>query len=115
MSKKNFIQAWRKPRSASDILQGTLKAYRLDKKLDQYKAFPHWPEIVGDDVAKVAFPEKIVRGKILVVSVIDASWIQELSLQKLDLLEKIHSFPLGAAIEDIKFVSGNPKAFTGSK
>ncbi len=113
----------RKPENIGSILESTLRGKytantgdkagtRLDKKLEQYAAFPHWPEIVGEQVAAVSRPEKILGGKLLIVRVVDAVWAQELSLQKHTLLEKIQGFELGTLIEDIRFTIGNPKSFS---
>lgn len=99
----------RKPATAANVLSSTLKALRLDKKAEEYSAFPYWKEVVGEDIARVAVPEKIIRGKILVIRVADAVYAQELSLQKNQLLDKLHCLKKGALFEDIRFVSGSPK------
>lgn len=102
------------PQDINSILDSALGRRRLDKKLAEYAAFPHWPEIVGAETAAIARPEKIIGGKVLVVRVIDAVWAQELSLQKDSLLERIHAFEDGAVIEEIRFTIGSPKSFTAS-
>ena len=96
--------------TASAILDRALQHARLQNKIREYAAFPEWETIVGEEIAKVARPEKILRGKILVVRVVDAAWAQELSMQKSMLLDRIFEHKLGATIEDIQFLSGNPKS-----
>ena len=109
------------PKDIASILKSTLarkytagtgsnSGTRLDKKLEQYAAFPQWPEIVGEEVAAVSRPEKILGGKLLVVRVADAVWAQELSLQKHILLEKMQNAESGSLIEDIRFTIGSPKS-----
>lgn len=92
-----------------------LQSHVLKKKAEEYAAFPFWKEIVGEEIASVAVPEKIIGGRVLKVRVIDAVWAQELSLMKTELLEKIHSSGKGALVDDIRFTIGNPKSFQQQK
>ena len=101
----------RAPKSIGSLLDGALKSHVLKKKVVEYAAFPHWPEIVGEEIARIAKPEKILSGRVLKVRVIDAVWAQELSLKKPELLERIQNFGKGAIIDDIRFTIGNPKSF----
>lgn len=94
---------------AADILAAALEKRHLTKKVQEYSFFPQWQEIVGPEIARVAVPEKISRGRVLVLRVIDSVWAQELSLQKQEILDKLFAANTGAVIEDINFVSGNPK------
>ena len=103
----------RAPIAIGDLLERTLGSPKLKGKAEEYAAFPLWPEIVGATIAETAKPLKIISGNVLVVQVIDASWAQELSMQKEDLLQKIHHRNVGAVIQDLKFVTGNPKRFSG--
>ncbi len=99
------------PKAASSIIDSAFRAFGVKKKLAQYEAFPLWPEVVGKEVALVSYPEKIVRGKVMVVRVIDSAWGQELSLRKPTILDKIHNLGIGSTIEDIRFVIGSPEHF----
>jgi predicted nucleic acid-binding Zn ribbon protein len=99
----------RKIASLSNILESALGRRDIAKKVAQYAAFPHWEEIVGPEVAAVTIPEKIVRGKVLVVRVLDAAWAQELSMQKREILDKLNDFGSGAVVEDIHFLTGDPQ------
>lgn len=97
--------------SASGILETTLNRLRISRKVHAYAAFPHWQEIVGEELAKISNPEKIIRGNVLLVRVSDAAWVQELSMQKTSILDKMYQSGLGAAINDIQFVTGDPNFF----
>ena len=101
----------RKPASAGVILDATLGHLHLKKKVKQYENLQLWPEIVGEGLAKISFPEQILGNKILVVRVIDAAWIQELAFKKEEILEKFRTMCKNVYFEDIRFVSGNPKDF----
>ncbi|MCB0323839.1 MAG: DUF721 domain-containing protein [Bdellovibrionales bacterium] len=95
-------------------MEKTLAAYRLDKKIEQYSAFPDWPLVVGEDIARVAKPEKILRGNTLVVRVLDAAWAQELSMLKTQLMDSIFEYGLGGTIVDIRFITGSPSQQQGA-
>ena len=98
------------PESLSNILNKALGSHQLRKKAAEYAAFPYWQQIVGEEIAKVAIPEKIVRGRILHVRVVDAVWAQELSLMKKSIIDGIRRFGKGAIVEDVKFTIGSPKS-----
>ena len=111
---KKRSSSYTSPSGIESILHSALKKRRLDRAVEKYAAFPYWPEIVGEDIAKIATPEKIIRGNILVVRVLDAAWVQELTLRKPEFLNALHQANIGAAIEDIHFVAGNPRMFKGA-
>ena len=97
---------------SGDILKRSLAELKISGKTTQHQAFPEWEQIVGKEIAAVARPTKISRGNLLIVQVIDAVWVQELSLQKKEILTKVQDYNEGAMIEDLKFVTGNPKDFS---
>ncbi len=96
------------PESVASLVAPSLKRLRIAGKMKQYSVFQYWPEIVGENIAKVAQPDKIVRGQILVIRVIDATWAQELTLQKTKILEKFRQVPSGPTLTDIRFVVSGP-------
>lgn len=101
-------------KDAGDILASVLKHRHLEKKFEEYSGFPYWKEVVGEEIAKVAIPQRLIAKKVLVVRVIDAVWAQELAIRKPELLDKLATIDTGALIEDIRFVTGNPKDFKTS-
>lgn len=103
----------RAPKAIGDILANAIKRPDLKPQFEKYAAFPHWAEIVGPEIAKVAFPEKIIRKRVLVIRVLDSTWAQELSLQREQLIAKVTAFEAGAQIEEIRFLTGNPRMFAG--
>jgi len=111
------LAAWRMrksstPASSESLLKMVTKKLHIDKKLEQYAFLPHWPEIVGKDIAAISKPERIIRGKVLIVRVIDPVWASELAMAKEQILDNLALVNAGAAIEDIRFVSGNPSDFS---
>lgn len=109
------LSAWkcrnRKPEVAGDILSRTLRYRKLDNKLLRYSFFLSWKEIVGHEIAHVAYPEKMIRDKILVIRVVDSTWAHKLSIEKARILQSIVEFDPSVTLDDIRFISGNPKDF----
>ena len=105
----------RRPATAGAIIDATFGRLHLTKKLKQYESFEFWPEIVGEGLAKISYPEQILSNKILVVRVIDAAWIQELAFKKEEILEKFRNKCKNIYFEDIRFISGNPKDFNNKR
>ena len=101
-----------KPQNAGDILGAIFREKRITTKVKDYSVFPMWGEVVGEAIAKVTKPEKIIKGNVLLVRVLDSVWSQELSLQKEDILEKLFEVDTGAHIQDIQFVTGDPKSIS---
>lgn len=85
-----------------DALQTLVKSLGIEKQVEQYKIFDVWNEAVGEQVAKVAQPERIHNG-VLIVSVNNAPWRSELTFKKKEILEKIHAITHSNSISDIKF------------
>ncbi len=68
----------------------------------------HWKEIVGEDVAKHCFPEKI-DGRKLCVRVDSPMWHQQLDLLKEEMKDKIDGVIENSTIEKIVFRSMAPE------
>ncbi|MBW2056690.1 MAG: DUF721 domain-containing protein [Deltaproteobacteria bacterium] len=77
----------------------------LDTRLDTYRIWPLWQEIVGDRIAGKAQPERL-RNRILFVRVSSSTWMQQLQTMKPMLLERIHRVVKGALIKEIRFSLG---------
>ncbi|NMC64490.1 MAG: DUF721 domain-containing protein [SAR324 cluster bacterium] len=76
------------PTAVEDILNSALKRFGLDEKIARYSFVSKWPEIVGEEIAKRSKPE-CIRGKCLVVKVIDSVWAQELSFHKQAIITRL--------------------------
>lgn len=110
-------QRFRKVQKIGEILPRALTQGRalthgnLARKIEACSALPYWEDIVGEQLAEISTPERIISGRILVVRVADATWAQELAMQKEDILERLHARGEGAAFEDIHFHPGDPRQF----
>ena len=100
------------PTSASSILQNLLNRRKnLKHKMSQYENFSSWNEIVGDDLAKISFPEKIISNKILSIKVLDSVWGQEIILNKQKILDQLNRNWKDVYFEDLRISVGSPKDF----
>jgi predicted nucleic acid-binding Zn ribbon protein len=73
----------------SATLVRILKARGLEGRLSEYHLFGRWEKAVGTMIARHARPE-ILRGKKLTVIVDSAAWMQQLSLLKPEIIEKVN-------------------------
>jgi len=81
----------------------------INKKFENvplYEVNRHWRAIVGDILFKSTSPLKI-KEKTLIVGVSSHPWLQELTLTKDVMLEKIK--PYWKDVEDVKFILSKKK------
>jgi hypothetical protein len=77
-----------------------LKAHGLEGRLCEYRILGRWEKTVGAVIARHAHPQS-VQGKKLTVIVDSSAWMQQLSLLKPELVEKINENFGRAVITDI--------------
>ncbi len=82
--------------------------YRWQSRFCRKTIWTHWPEIIGDMIAQHSWPLKFKERDVLVVAVSDSVWMQQLSLQKLTMLDAINSrLPQEGMVRDIRFKIGD--------
>lgn len=85
------------------LLADLFRKKQWDKRLGLHAVFEKWPEIVGGEIAWRAQPH-LIRGTVLWVTVSDSVWMQQLHLQKVQLLANINrSLPGDEKISDLRF------------
>ena len=87
------------------VLQKTLRKMDLNTRLEGYRIWLLWSDIVGQQIAKNTQPERL-RNQILFIRVSSSTWMQQLQTMKPMLLERIHRIIKGAVIRDIRFSLG---------
>jgi predicted nucleic acid-binding Zn ribbon protein len=90
----------RKLDKLSHTLGSMLKARGLGSRLDEYRVFGQWEKSVGPVIARHARPQT-VRGKKLTLVVDSPAWMQQLSLLKPEILEKVNRNLGKGAIKEI--------------
>ena len=84
----------------SYTLGSMLKARGLGSRLSEYRIFGQWEKAVGPVIARHAQPQA-VRGKKLMLVVDSPAWMQQLSLLKPEIVEKVNSTLGKKTINDI--------------
>ncbi len=89
----------------SYTLGSMLKARGLGSRLSEYRIFGQWEKAVGPAIARHAQPQA-VRGKKLTLIVDSPAWMQQLSLLKPEIIEKVNSTLGKKTINDISLRIG---------
>jgi Dna[CI] antecedent DciA-like protein len=96
-----------------------LKARGMEGRLHEYRIFGLWGRTVGPAIARHAQPHAL-RGKKLALLVDSPAWMQQLSLMKPEIIEKLNRELGGATIADLTMrlgevaLPGEPEADEGS-
>ena len=94
-----------KPAPLGTILQQAIEAAKIDVDLDAYRIWQQWKDVVGPAIAENTRPEAI-KGKLLVVHVSSAPWMQQLQFLKPELIEKLNATIGKEVVGDIRFKIG---------
>ena len=83
-----------------DILARFLKTHGMAIHMLEFKLQQHWPEIVGEHVARHTWPDSVRHRKLYLVAE-NSVWLQQLLFLKPELLAKINAAADGEALSDI--------------
>jgi hypothetical protein len=95
----------RKIARLSSSLDGLLRSYGFGSKLNEYRVFGKWDKAVGAAIALHARP-LAVHGTKLALVVDSPAWMQQLSLMKPQIIEKVNQMLGRDAIKDITLKLG---------
>jgi len=85
-------------------VERVLAGLGLLETFNGWKVCQLWPEFVGEPIASHATATRYEQHT-LYVRVTDSVWRHNLSLERENILRKIHSLPYGASVRTIEFVS----------
>ena len=74
----------------------------ITKKMKQFSVITSWADIVGEQVARVTHAERIDNG-ILFVKTATAPWRNELTMRRMEILEKINVAAGSKIVKEIRF------------
>ena len=94
-----------KPAPLATILQQAIQASKIDVDLDTHRLWQQWKDVVGAAIAENTRPEAI-KGKLLLVNVSSAPWMQQLQFLKPELIEKLNETLGKEVVGDIRFKIG---------
>ncbi len=89
----------------SHTLDRILKARGMQSRLHEYRIFSEWERTVGQAIARHARPVALRGGKLALV-VDSPAWMQQLSLMKPVIIEKLNAGPGRKTIRDITLKLG---------
>jgi predicted nucleic acid-binding Zn ribbon protein len=101
------------PEEAAKILERLTARMGIAARLESEKAVVLWEEAVGKGIARRAKAVS-VRNQILFVVVQNSAWLQELSLLKEGVIEKLNSLVGKEVVKDIVFRIGSPGKESGN-
>ena len=85
-----------------DALDSLIENLGIRKKLREQEVFALLADVVGERIAKVAKPTRIVQGT-LVVSVKTGPWRNELTMRKREIVDRLNESLGEKLVRDIKF------------
>jgi predicted nucleic acid-binding Zn ribbon protein len=94
-----------RPTSLGGILQKALEAASIDVDLNLLRLWERWTDLVGPTIAENARPAAI-KGRLLVVHVSSAPWMQQLHYLKNELMGKLNSALGKESVKGIRFKIG---------
>jgi predicted nucleic acid-binding Zn ribbon protein len=83
-------------------LEELVKGLGIQKKLQEYDAVVYWESVVGERIAKMTTATRILQG-VLFVHVQTATWRNELTLRKKEIIDKLNTVIGIDMVKDIKF------------
>jgi predicted nucleic acid-binding Zn ribbon protein len=90
------------PKAVGAAIQDLAKHLGLEKHLEDYQVITSWPDVVGDQIAKVTEAQRMENG-ILFVGVSTAPWRAELSMKRMEIIQKINGMFGKSVVKEIRF------------
>ncbi len=95
-------------RTLGNILNDVLQQYGLTQRLKEFQIVEAWPEVVGEQIAKVTQAREVRDGRLYVeVSNSErasSAWRNELFFMKADIIQKMNRKIGQNIVHDIMFV-----------
>lgn len=98
MSKRPATRA----KTLGEALDELVESLGIKKKLREQEVFTLWDEAVGERIAKVAKPTRILKGT-LFISVSNGTWRNELNMRKQEIVGRLNEILAEEIVKDIKF------------
>jgi predicted nucleic acid-binding Zn ribbon protein len=89
-------------KTLGDALDELVETLGIKKKLREQDVFVFWDKAVGERIAGVAKPTRILKGT-LFVSVKTGAWRNELSMRKQEIVGRLNEILADEIVKDIKF------------
>jgi predicted nucleic acid-binding Zn ribbon protein len=99
---RSQVRAKKQPEPFSLALDKFAHSVGITKKMKQFSIITSWGEIVGEQIAKVTEAERMDNG-ILFVKTKSAAWRNELSMRRMEVLEKVNAAAGSKLVKEIRF------------
>lgn len=93
------------PTRLAGLLEQALARFGLDRRLDDYRVWQAWDEVVGRTISRNAQPVRL-DGTRLIVTVRSSTWLQELSLLQRELIVRLNEWMQREVVRELFFVVG---------
>jgi predicted nucleic acid-binding Zn ribbon protein len=100
-----------RPMPLASLLEQTLARIGLDRRLDDYRVWQAWDEVVGRTISRNAQPVRL-DGSRLIVTVRSSTWLQELSLLQRELIARLNEWMKREVVRELFFVVGRVEHHT---
>ena len=90
------------PKPVGAAIQDLARHLGLEKNLEDYQVITSWPDVVGEQIARVTQAQRMENG-VLFVSVSTAPWRAELSMKRMEIMQKINSLLGKSVVKEIRF------------
>lgn len=90
------------PEPVADAITGLFGNLGLGKRLKEFSVITSWPEIVGEQIARVTEAERLEAG-VLFVKTATAPWRNELSMRRLEIADKVNRAAGERIVKEIRF------------
>jgi predicted nucleic acid-binding Zn ribbon protein len=91
-----------RPVSIQEAMLSLVRELGIAPRMAQYDVIAAWPDVVGPQIARVTAPQRMENG-VLYVAVTTAPWRAELSMKRLELIEKLNTRIGTRVLNDIRF------------
>lgn len=99
---KNPEKMRKQPEEFAVALEKFVHQLGITKKMKQFSVITSWPGIVGEQIAKVTVAERIDNG-ILFVKTASAPWRNELTMRRMEIMEKVNAAAGSKIVKEIRF------------
>lgn len=103
--KRDYNKVRKAPKPIAGVIEKVVKSLGISKSYHGWLVVTKWPEIVGEQITRVAKAVRFDDG-VLYVAVPDPSWRQNLAMETESILRKIRSYPYGRVVTQLRFIQG---------
>lgn len=93
------------PGPIEGVVDRLVKALGISRSYNGWQAVTQWDQIVGENIANVSKAIRFEDG-VLYVAVEEATWRQEISMRKDEILNEIRLKSWGKAVRQIRLIRG---------